>query len=95
MAQGKLKTKTSIPDRAKNKKKQKLQQQKRSQLRKGSRFIAPKKAHKLQSAKLKKNLQKTINKCIESEIAARVTSQEGQQLKVVNVPKGSGDKKKK
>lgn len=41
------------------------------------------------------NLQKTINKCIESEIAARVTSQEGQQLKVVNVPKGSGDKKKK
>lgn len=97
MAQGKLRKKMSLPGGVKSKMKSQHQQRRKAAtgLKKGARFIAPKKTHKLQAAKLKKNLQKTINSNIEKEVAARAASQEGKRLNIVGVPKGnlSGQKK--
>ncbi|XP_064621068.1 leydig cell tumor 10 kDa protein homolog [Lineus longissimus] len=88
MAQGKLKTKCSVPAGSK----QKSQHNKRPQgPKKGARAIAPKKAKQVQASKLKKDLEKAIKKSIEEEVIGTAANIESKSLQIL---KSKHDKKK-
>ncbi|XP_060562007.1 UPF0390 protein zgc136864-like [Ruditapes philippinarum] len=62
---------------------------KKQQMKKGARYIAPKKAKVMEQAKLKKGLDKAIKANIEQEITQKVKSVEGKTFNVVTAPSTS------
>ncbi|KAK2155576.1 hypothetical protein LSH36_236g01037 [Paralvinella palmiformis] len=91
MAQGKLKTKVKLPPGAKVKQKQKKQ----LGLKKGARYIAPKKARHIEAKLIKKSLTKEIGRRIEREIISMASHREMKSLKVLHAPQPSTSKEKK
>lgn len=92
MAQGKLKVKTAKVGKQKNKN----NRNNSKPVRKGHKVIAPKKTGELQAHQFKKNIQKAINKNIESELAS-VASQveEGKRFNVIKNANQQPKKSKK
>lgn len=86
MPQGKLKTKIKPPEGSKKKP---SVHKKPLGPKKGAKYIAPKKAKKVQAETVKKNLQKAINKNIESELLVRAGA-ESKAFTVVGAAGTSG-----
>ncbi|KAL3857024.1 hypothetical protein ACJMK2_011933 [Sinanodonta woodiana] len=86
MAQGKGKLKSNSGVHIKEKRRhQKLT------LKKGARYIAPKKTKALEAVRLKKTLEKAIKTNIEQEITMKAKSVESKQFKIINSPQDEGN----
>ncbi|XP_038057939.1 UPF0390 protein zgc136864-like [Patiria miniata] len=83
MPQGKRKIKGGVPGKKSAKH---SHQKKAAGVKKGGRYIAPKKAKEVKMSKLKKNLQKTIGSNIEKEVVAMAASREARPMTVVSHP---------
>ncbi|XP_044736911.1 uncharacterized protein LOC123298879 [Chrysoperla carnea] len=87
MAQGKLKVKTKVPMKAKNK-------QKNTSIKpRNNRPVAPKKQKLQEAHKLKKIVTKTVNKAVEQEIRALASSEGKQKLSKVQAKVAELNKK--
>ncbi|XP_062616924.1 leydig cell tumor 10 kDa protein homolog [Saccostrea cucullata] len=99
MAQGKFKSKGSLPKGVKGKQSHK---HKNSGPKRGARVIAPKKTKQIEANKIKKGLERNIKTSMEHEAAMKAQSVEPKQFKLVkpstssasSSDKGSNVKKK-
>ncbi|XP_061166501.1 leydig cell tumor 10 kDa protein homolog [Saccostrea echinata] len=99
MAQGKFKSKGSLPKGVKGRQ---SHRQKSSGPKRGARVIAPKKTKQIEANKIKKGLERSIKTSIEHEAAMKAQSVEPKQFKLVKPTastastseKGSNVKKK-
>ncbi|KAK3603296.1 hypothetical protein CHS0354_007627 [Potamilus streckersoni] len=80
MAQGKGKLKSNSGVNRKEKRHQKLT------LKKGARYIAPKKTKALEAVRLKKTLEKAIKTNIEQEITMKAKSVESKHFNIIKTP---------
>ncbi|KAH3890944.1 UPF0390 protein zgc136864-like [Dreissena polymorpha] len=89
MAQGNKKL--NAPGIASKKEKNRTKKQ---NMKKGGKYIAPKKHKVMEQAKLKKALDKAIKTNIEQEITQKVKSVEAKAFKMVASPSGASSSKK-
>ncbi|KAL8571521.1 hypothetical protein ACOMHN_056816 [Nucella lapillus] len=94
MPQGKLKAKVQLPKGVK----QKQKSEKKNNLRKGHRTIAPKKARLVEASKLKKGMEKQLKVVIEQHALSRAAHAEPKTLAILKTssdPKPSDKPNKK
>ena len=92
MAQGKLKVKAKLPQKAKKSGVAKAKN-KHHGVKKGNKIIPPKKQQQLQIAKFKKDIQKNIRKNIESELCEKAKKvEEGRGFSCIGEPGSSKSK---
>jgi len=65
-------------------KKQKATQKKKAQLKKGARFIAPKKANLVEAQKAQKSFTKSLKAELEGDLSAKATHVESKSFKVLS-----------
>merc|ERR1712087_223526 len=85
MPQGKMKAKVQLPKGVK--------QQQKQILRKGQTAIAPKKAKLVESAKLKKGLERQLKAKVEEMAVSRASSSEPTSLRLLKTSTSSSDLK--
>ena len=93
MAQGKLKVKSKIPQKAKKSGVSKAKNRNNQNAKKGKKIIAPKKQQQLQVAKFNKDIQKNIRRNIEAELTQKAKKiEEGRGFSCIGEPKSSKSK---